>query len=128
MKGKRATNIERKEDEATYRTNTGRYHRIDGYRKPNGSSGNDTAKLQCSGAVRGRGDNYDNATGKLGNDYRERGLDLEVMGRNQGPIMINWIKSILGRWQERRIRTKTLREDYRTYDRNRATLEKGGTL
>lgn len=38
------------------------------------------------------------------------------------------IKNILGRLRERRIRTKRIRKDYRTYVRNRATLEKGGTL
>lgn len=45
-----------------------------------------------------------------------------------GDVMRLRIKNILGRWRERRIRTKRIRKDYRTYARNRATLEKGGTL
>lgn len=42
--------------------------------------------------------------------------------------MRRWLHDILGRWQARRIRTREIQENYRTYDRNRATLENGGTL
>ena len=42
--------------------------------------------------------------------------------------MVHWIKDIIGRWQAQRIRTKKIRNDYRIFERNLMTLERGGLL
>jgi hypothetical protein len=42
--------------------------------------------------------------------------------------MRRWAQYVLGRWKERRIRTKRIRAMYRLYEQNRAILDNGGTL
>lgn len=42
--------------------------------------------------------------------------------------IVKWLLDILGRWKERRYRKKESRRLYETYDENKRTLEKGGTL
>jgi len=43
-------------------------------------------------------------------------------------IVRRWLKDILGRWRERRIRTKRIRNLYRIIDRNKEILNNGGRL
>ncbi len=42
--------------------------------------------------------------------------------------MRRWLNNILGRWQARRIRTKTIQNNYRIISDNQARLEKGWSL
>lgn len=40
-------------------------------------------------------------------------------------IMRRWLLGVIRRWKESRARAKAIREGYRTYDENKAKLEKG---
>lgn len=42
--------------------------------------------------------------------------------------MRRWLSDILGRWKVDRIRTRAAREFIRTFYRNRAILDSGGTI